>query len=149
MGDLCVVAGRRAMSQQQQRAQCSVTQSKTVKDSDTCNLHWPTPTQWLDTLRHIQRLLLLAARLVCQVSLYQLTFLSSGGGAVIDGWPFIYCFRISFGCFHNRISDRKFDIRISGYRLTSLAASEKACRARSVCVLGTVSSGASDDRSGP
>jgi len=32
-------------------------------------------------------------------------------------------FRLSYGYFHIRISDPKFDIRISGYRLTTLVLS--------------------------
>jgi len=58
--------------------------SHSEQDSDTLQLAAyiapplpPAPNDW--TLRHIQWLLLLAASLAYQVSLYQHTFLSSGG----------------------------------------------------------------------
>jgi len=36
------------------------------------------------------------------------------------------CFRLSYGYFHIRISDPKFNIRISGYRLTTLGCTPAA-----------------------
>jgi len=68
------------------------------------------------------RCLLLQRSVAYHISLYQWTTLFGvqAASALCRPWLFALCFRLLYGYFHIQILDPKFDIRISGYRLTTL-----------------------------